>query len=297
MKMKSLLRRHRADIALVIGNGINRYGAATRTNSWNDLLVELAKTYLPERLRQVPKGVSLTEFYDILELKTPNRKIAPSLQQQFCSLMASWQYYEHHSHIVEWAQQASAPILTTNFEDTFARAGHCTLHRTKKGGFTDFYPWETYYGTARLSNPIDGFGIWHVNGMQYYQRSIRLGLSHYIGSVERARSWLHKGNERRLFSGKNTDNWKGSSSWLHVMFNKPLLIFGLGLDETEVFFRWLLIERARYFRKFPDRAKSAWFVYAGDQNNDGKQFFLGGVGITCVHVSSYDEIYDPAIWN
>jgi len=98
----------------------------------------------------------------------------------------------HPISLVEWAQESDTPILTTNFEQVLSHAGKCTLHRTKKGGFTDFYPWETYYGTKQIDNPTEGIGIWHVNGMQHYSRSVRLGLSHYMGSVERARGWLHK---------------------------------------------------------------------------------------------------------
>ena len=301
MEMKSLLRKHGSDIALVIGNGINLYGPAHRTNSWHDLLVKLAGKYLPARLRSVPTGVALTEFYDVLELKSTLSTSVPTLQQEFCDLMASWQYYEHHQRIVEWAQKFDRPILTTNFEQILSDAGNCTLHRTKKDSFTDYYPWESYYGVRQIDNPAEEFGIWHVNGMQHYRRSVRLGLSHYMGSVERARGWLHKGNERRLFSGKNMREWDGAASWLHIVFNSPLLIFGLSLEENEVFFRWLLIERARYFKKFPDRKKDAWYVYAGKANNgkannDGKQFFLEGVGVLPLHVSSYDDIYGATTW-
>lgn len=90
--------------------------------------------------------------------------------------------------------------------------------------------------------------------------------------------------------------WDGAASWLHIVFNSPLLIFGLGLEENEVFFRWLLIERARYFKKFPDRRKDAWYVYVGKLNNDGKQFFLDGVGVVPLHVASYDDIYGADTW-
>ena len=80
-----------------------------------------------------------------------------------------------------------------------------------------------------------------------------------MGSVGRARAWLHRGGDRRLFSGKSPDNWLGKNTWVHIIFNSPLLIFGLALEENEVFLRWLLIERARYFKKFPDRRKKAWY--------------------------------------
>ena len=132
MEMKSLLRKYRSDIALVIGNGINLYGPASRTNSWHDLLVKLAGKHLPAKLRSIPDGVALTEFYDVLELTSTKSVSGVSLQQEFCDLMASWQYYEHHQRIVEWAQKADAPILTTNFGESFLMPGnaHCNGLRT-----------------------------------------------------------------------------------------------------------------------------------------------------------------------
>lgn len=295
-RVKTILTKNRAEIALVIGNGINRYGSAHNTNSWHDLLVQLARRHLPSKLRSVPSGVSLTEFYDVLELKSVAQETGSTLQQEFCNLMSSWRYYAQHERIVKWAQKSDRPILTTNFEQILADAGQCTLYRTTRKRFTDFYPWESYFGNRQLDDPNAGFGIWHVNGMLRYRRSVRLGLSHYMGSVERARGWLHKGNESLLFSGKDTKTWDGAFSWLHIVFNSPLLVVGLGFEEDEVFFRWLLIERARYFKKFPERRQDAWYVYTGDLNNDGKKFFLEGVGVVPFHVSSYDDIYAAATW-
>lgn len=296
MNMKSLLRNNRSNIALVIGNGINRYGPAKTTNSWHDLLVKLAKEHLPAKLGSVPPGVTLTEFYDVLELKSTKSTSGKSLQQEFAALIASWKPYEHHGRVVGWARNANAPILTTNFDRVLPDAGRCSLHRTTKGSFTDYYPWETYYGDAEINDPSSEFAIWHVNGMQKYHRSIRLGLTHYMGSVEKARGWIHKRNERLLFSGKNVRKWRGASTWLHVVFNTPLLFIGLGLEENEVFLRWLLIERARYFKKFPDREKSAWYVHTADLNA-GKKFFLEGVGIQIIQAVDYDEIYGVDTWS
>jgi hypothetical protein len=294
--MKTLLQNHRNNIALVIGNGINQYGPAKKANSWNDLLVKLAGRYFPSGFHGVPGGIELTEFYDVLELKSDKSISEKSLQKEFCDLLSSWKCFGHHKRIVKWAKEANAPILTTNFEQALSDAGGCIMYRVKKGGFTDFYPWETYYGTRVISDPSKEFGIWHVNGMQFYHRSVRLGLTHYMGSVERARGWLHKGNERNLFSGKDVHRWAGAASWLHIVFNTPLLIFGLSLGENEVFLRWLLIERARYFKKFPDRKKEAWYVHHSILK-DGKRFFLEGVGVQPVGVASYDEIYGAATWS
>lgn len=187
--------------------------------------------------------------------------------------------------------------LTTNFEETLAKTGNYNLHRIKDNGFTDFYPWTSYHGDKQLEFPTDGFGIWYINGMINYHRSIRLGLSHYMGSVARTRGLLHKGNEESLFFGKNINHWQGSKSWLHIVFNKSLFIFGIGLEENEIFLRWLLIERTKYFRKFPDRKQKGWYLTTKCTNDIdlGKKFFLEKVGIEALEVDCFDDIYEN--WN
>ena len=298
MDMRSLINRNSSDIALIIGNGINRYDSSSTSNSWEALLRKLARKY-HTGAGNIPAGISLTEFYDVLELKSGSKISGLSLQKDFCEIMAGWKPWDHHRHIAKWAKDARAPILTTNFENALGNAVECELLRTTAKGFTDYYPWTSYYGDNNnpLTNPCDGFGIWHINGMEHYHRSIRLGLSHYMGSVGRARAWLHRGKDRRLFSGKSTDNWAGKNTWVHIIFNSPLLIFGLALEENEVFFRWLLIERARYFKKFPYRSKKAWYVHTNEKDGSGKLFFLKGVGVQPVKVNSYDDIYSAQIWD
>jgi hypothetical protein len=131
--------------------------------------------------------------------------------------------------------------------------------------------------------------------MQKYHRSIRLGLSHYMGSVERARALIHKANENRLITGKNINDWKGVKSWLHIFFNKSIFVFGLGLAENEVFMRWLLIERAKYYRKFPDRRRTGWYITKSGDTNPGKKLFLEKVGFEYIEIQNYSDIYET-IW-
>ena len=286
----------RENIALLVGNGINRFGKFSSMNSWSELLAGLAKERLGTHAEAVPSGLSYTEFFDLLELRGSTRSSSADLQASFCEPMKGWQPDEHHSRIVEWAHRHEAPILTTNFDDLLSRAIHTKMLSASAQGFTDFYPWDRYFAKEELKTPTSGFGIWHVNGMIRYKRSIRLGLTHYMGSVGRARDWLHNGNEMRLFSGKDIEHWKGASTWLDIVFNRPLLVFGLALEENEVFLRWLLIERAKYFKVFPDRKKDGWFAYVG-QESEGKLFFLRGVGLKPVQVASYADLYSEAAWN
>lgn len=295
--MREILSEHSGHLALVVGNGINRYPPASDKNSWDQLILQLAKKHISFAGTEMLPGMSLTEFYDILDInKSESSASRIHLQSDFCAGMKAWQPYAHHKAVVGWARANGVPILTTNFDDVLAQVGPFQLRPSPSKQFTDYYPWERYYSDKDLQTPETGFGIWHINGMLTYRRSVRLGLSHYMGSVERARSWIHKGKERRLFSENGMDTWRGSETWVHIVVSLPLLIFGLGLEENEVFLRWLLIERARYFKKYPARRKPAWYVYTSPNESAGKLFFLEGIGIQPVKVATYDDIYGRAVW-
>lgn len=295
--IKKIIKDHKNDIAFVVGNGINRYSDNSKALSWDDLLNQLGEKVSSQKLKKRPNGISLTEFYDILEFeKTPDI----NLQEEVVKLMKDWKPLNHHRKITaKIKDELNAPILTTNFDETIAKTFNYKLVRTKKEGFTDFYPWTTYHGEHgenKLELPTDGFGIWYINGMINYPRSIRLGISHYMGSIERARSLLG-GGDNRLFSSKNANEWKDSNTWLHIIFNKSLFIFGLGLEENEIFLRWLLIERMRYFKRFPERVHKGWYITKRSDNETdiGKKFFLEFVGFEVIEVDNYEDIYEN-IW-
>lgn len=295
MPIQHIPSRHRSRLALLVGNGINRYGSRAPRNSWDELLLGLAAQHLPRAARSIPPGVSSTEFFDLLEIASQSGTGTGALQAAFCAPMQHWQPDAQHHALVAWAQAHATPVLTTNFDSLLAQAAGATLQALPGQPFTDFYPWSRYFGHAVLPAPDAGFGIWHINGTVHYKRSIRLGLTHYMGSVERARGWLHKGSGQRLFGEGNLAHWPGANTWLHVLFSRPLLIFGLALEENEVFLRWLLIERARYFAAFPKRRQPAWYAYAGSEK-PGKLFFLQSLGIEPMQVGSYDDLYHPSVW-
>lgn len=143
------------------------------------------------------------------------------------------------SGLITKIKEFETPILTTNFDVYIGKSIRAKRRILSPNGnqykFTDFYPWNVYYGTEEIENPLDGFGIWHINGLTDYPRSIRLGLSDYMECVERARKMIQSDGFNELFDGKNRNNWIGSNTWLHVIFNKDLFIFGLALEENEVF--------------------------------------------------------------
>ena len=281
------------DIAFIIGNGINRYQTNSKMLPWDSLLISLWKRVTNNTITQIPKGISLTEFYDILDLENQQNI---DMQLEVANLMFDWEILPHHTQIVGKIRKLNAPILTTNFERTFANALSFGPKKMDNKGFTDFYPWSVYHSDLTLELPTDGFGIWHINGMINYRRSIRLGLSHYMGSVERARILIHNKDEDNLFTGKNVSYWKGCRTWLHIIFNKSLFIFGLGLEENETFLRWLLIERMKYFKKFPDRGHNGWYLKAKEESlSEGKKMFLEKIGFEILEADTYEDIYSN-IW-
>lgn len=290
-EVRKIIDDNMGSTAFIIGNGINRYKDNPDDLSWEGILNRLWRKYGDAHHLNRPEGISLPEFYDILEIYMHQ---GIELQEIFCKQFNKhWGgAKEHHRIILDTLQNWNVPLLTTNFDLTLEGVHTFQRYRTTSTGLTDIYPWTTYYGAHQLLLPTDGFGIWHINGMIEYARSIRLGLSHYMGSVERARKLIHNGDES-LFRGKNQPFWQGHKTWLHIVFNKSLFIFGLDLEENETFLRWLLIERQKYFRKFHNRVHSGWYLMerSDDVKVAGKKFFLKGVGIDVLEVDSYEDIY------
>lgn len=108
MTISDILRRNRRDIALVIGNGVHRYGPR-QVNSWEDLLLDLAHRNGVD-LDKMPAGASATEVYDVIELRAGGR--SGELAKEFCDLMRDWQVLRHHEEIMEWSGRHAAAAVT-----------------------------------------------------------------------------------------------------------------------------------------------------------------------------------------
>jgi len=99
--LKKVVNSPSHDIAFVIGNGINRFKEQGQVSSWNDILLDLWINVYENTLNEIPPGISLTEFYDLLELglSAKNQKI--NLQKEFCEPLSRWKYGSHHEIIME----------------------------------------------------------------------------------------------------------------------------------------------------------------------------------------------------
>lgn len=297
MTLKQLIESNKDDLAIIVGNGINRYLEQKATLSWDDLLINLWKHFNPGIYSKIPEGITVTEFYDLLDIsKSDHSKADYSIQKEVSKLLGQWNYLSHHQQFVRKMEELNIPVLSTNFDLLLPKSLNLKqFFLTSNEGFTDFYPWKMYFGNKILEKPTSGFGLWYINGIIQYPRSIRLGLSHYMGSVEKARAYLHKG-KGRIFNVKNKENWSGEQTWLDIIFKKSICIIGLGLNENEIFLRWLLIERARYFKQFKEHTKKGWYVVSKTENPDnraaGKVIFLKSMGIELLEEDDYKSIYE-----
>lgn len=297
INLEEILNQYDVKPALLLGNGINRY-KNNQPISWGQLLNRLATSIGSS---PVPQGISFTEFFDVLSISSKEilskQKKRHVLQKKFCDEINSLVSTKYHRYIVDWAKRYNRPILTTNFDTNLSDAIGARLQRNSKKKFTYYYPFESYFSDAetKVNEPTKEFAIWHINGMKRYPASVRLGLTHYMGSVEKVRPKIQSG-ARALFNASSM-HWVGSDSWLDVFFHCPILLIGISLDENEVFLRWLLIQRAKYFVKYPERYQRAWYVHTkNDEMSEGKRYFLEGVGLSCCEEESFDSIYSKNVW-
>lgn len=290
-RIRTVLKQEGSALAFVFGNGINRYADNVNGSSWKDMLLEIYHQFTGKRLDTISEGISYTEFYNILSLENGNVDTLRNAVVDYTR-----EHYtpkDYHRWLQVKLAYYNVPVLTTNFDtnldDGYSRRKLIKLEG-KRHGFTDLYPWNVYYGPNILHTPLDGFAIWHINGVIDYRRSIKLGLSDYINQTARARNFIHSNDKIMEFDRKNRPHWNGSNTWLHIIFNSSLCFIGLELDTNETFLRWMLLERARYFKNFSKRRHRGWYVTTKEVPA-GKRFFLESTDIEIVTLKNYDEVY------
>jgi len=276
-------------LAFVFGNGINRYGRTDGANvSWGDMLINAWEAVSKRTVSEIGKGISFTEFYNIMELESTPKVV----RENIVRIVDTWRPTDFEKMLQERLAEIDCPVLTTNFDGNIETG--LTRYSMEDGKkFTDYYPWSVYYSNRRLYDPLDGFAVWHINGTRDYPRSLRLSLSEYVNLITRARKYIHNDEAIDNFAKKDVPSWNGHYTWLHLIFNSNLCFIGLGLDEQETFLRWLLIERIKYFRKFPERKKKAWYVCSKkDKPSEGKRMFLEYLGFEVICLPTYKNVYE-----
>lgn len=317
--IKRQLNPNISDTAFFIGNGINNYCGTT--SSWKDLLVDLAVQHINkredyEKILQ-DNSVSYPEFFDLIQLASNARdetfdykSIKKSIREGF----EKWESKRIHTVWTEKLIELNRPVLTTNYDyllefssDSVKSFMHSKQYNKKlfrplrikkkeeqRGGFTDVYPWHSYYSTKVIENAKKEFAIWHIHGFYEYARSIRLGLSDYMGVVEKARKWLLKSIGNPSNQRDQQKKWVGMNSWLDIFLNSNLVFVGISMEVQETSLRWLLIEREKLFRKYPATRKKTWFIrnLQRDKMKQGKRLFFQQLNIEIIDANNAKQIYE-----
>ena len=244
------------------------------------------------------KSIPLIELFDLI-IMIHQQRFVSNTKKYIQYKMRDWETNDIIKRIVTKIKELNSPLLTTNYDDVFSKSiKNLKLQIVKNNGakFSDIYPWNCYYSDNKSNKYTSGFGIWHINGMVKYHRSIRIGLTDYMNCISKARQML-KGSiifENDEENHKNKSMyWKGYNTWIHQFFNNSLFIFGLSLDENELFLRWLLIQRKKYYLTFAQK-HNGWYI-TKDKLSEGKTLFLESVGIEIIKVQDYKTIYED-IW-
>lgn len=278
------------------------------TSSISDSEERLAKSsrkYLTkigvDNVSELSDTQAISNMVNLLSDDYTKESLFGRTKNSIANLMKTWEGNNVTSTLVEAIRNLNVPLLTTNFDDVLSKSINVDFNvmqdsngNTKR---TDWYPWNCYYGDKQTT-PESGFGIWHINGMIKYHRSIMLGLCDYTRSLARARGIIQGKSifECENFNGKNQNYWAGYNTWLHYIFNRSLFIFGLCLEENEVFLRWLLIQRAKYFSAYGKPYKG-WYVIGPCENiSNGKKLFLESVGFAIIRIDNYKTIYED-VWH
>ena len=263
--------------AILIGNGINQ--TAERFMTWDELLKSVSGE---ESLDS--EGLTYPELYNFIQLKSGISEL--KLKKKVCNHFTYTGYGSNavYGAFLDVVKEGDCPVLTTNFDLSLKFQGKLDRFRLKRKGFTRYYPWDTYFSTGQLTEAWEGFGIWHVHGFTTYPDSVRMGLSDYMGSVGKAREQIQS-----ELSAQHPEVLPSLRNWLDIWFRKPLIIIGLSLEEQEVFIRWLLIERMRYYSKF--ELKHPPIVLLLKNGNDGNHPFLRNLEVEIVLAEKYLDLY------
>lgn len=269
-------------------------------NWGNDIIDEAIRTLKGYEVEIINPMVQLING---LSIDTIKNFYYNSIKRYVAFKVANWKSIDNIKIIVNKIMQLDAPLLTTNYDSVFVESigeSNSLLKRLSSKDSFNFhkvYPWNSYYAAQRLISPASGFGIWKIHGDNRYPDSIRLGLCDYMGCIQKARSMIQGADKSSIedFCGKNQYGWKGWNTWLHIIFNKSLMIIGLGLEKDEAFLRWLLIQRAKWYNYTGCRYDGWYIIGPNDKLNKGKRLFLESVGFEIIKVPDYKIIYED-VW-
>lgn len=269
----------------LIGNGINRIGGS-HDISWQQILENFE---VNSKLSYVD-GYPLPEFFELLSLY--NRDGVDTLHRtQFVEAIDALVGNNYHKEVYQFCNRHHIDILTTNFDHAFQKTNNLVKTSTRKldKKFTDFYPWQVFYTEQGHKNSDQGIRLFHINGDQYYKRSLKLTVKDYAGNI----TYFN----RRYNPLQKNSKYANDETWINCLFDKDVIIFGLALGDEEIFIRNVLIQRALYRKKMKMNGTSGYYLYCTQDFKDDTTLaqytlFFKAVGIEMVPYETYHAIYE-----
>ena len=278
------------------GNGINYYinhscldqlPAESRIPAWKDLIKEVAARTGIKIDPDDDESLSYPERFTLISGHGAN-----DIHKETATYLA-----ERGSKINEIARVVAArmaewhcPIITTNYDLVLENTLGLKSYRNGDGK-SDKYPFN-YYATfeeeaAKGIDPQRSFAIWHCNGVISKPVSMKLDLSDYCLYTARLKEFLPLSSEKYKTVKQFED------SWLSPFYHNTLVIIGLGLPASEVYLRWILLERANTKRKDDSRVGEGYYVYAEEDSSitEGFKEYLKYVDIKPIGYSTWREMY------
>jgi hypothetical protein len=292
------------NIALIIGNGVNRHHYPNTALSWVELVKQLASKRNVKISNTVAQQLSLTEIADILRLADETKlnlanDIIEALGPVNLEPLAI-SYFAHKNRI---------PILTTNYDLQLSNASSTEPFIRRKVAIqtpSSSIPtgWNSYLGEKSLEPFARNIpGLWHLHGSIDVRKSLRITSAQYARAFTKAFKLIHElglyaGNSCGIQScqGCNECDWGGKSTWLDIFFHKRLLIVGFSFDKSETLLRSLLIERAKYLKKrygSMELVPKSYFVTSKKAGLDeGQRFFFENLGFELITFNKQGEAFE-----
>lgn len=217
--------------------------------------------------------------------------LSEPIKREIARKMGEYKDVSGISKIVQFIKRIKAPILTTNYDTVLSKAIGINDNDILSFSNDKINNWFSYFG-EQLESPLSGFGIWHIHGFHTYHKSISIGATDYMKNVQTALNLLPKNS---TIANLNEMGWNGYNTWLSIIFNKSLFMFGLKLDNDETFIRWLLIMRYKYMT-IRGNLKKSWYITKSSENFPcAKRYFLESVGFEIVDIPNWDILYEK-VW-
>jgi len=297
----------RQNVTLLLGNGPNRISHVGI--SWLQVLEQLA---VFSGSRKVLKHSAVKPFpllYEELALCCVRKsKLESDLKKRVAALMKGMEHNGLHGRI---ARLDFRHILTTNYD-------YCLEAAAGTIGRSNNLREEKRYNLFRRRK-LNNSNIWHIHGEVDKPRTITLGHDHYVGYVNKIKSYLvwerkSKGKtfdvrHSAFMQGKTTFDADGTKhySWIDVFLRDDIHILGFGLDYSEIDLWWLLIFKekqklkARKYSRSP-KFGNTWFynIYEEPMSDLalGRLSVLESVGVQIVNVlcdRGYEHAYHAAL--